>query len=70
MQVQAVLAEVREECDALRAQLGLERASKQGLEGLLSGTRTKEWQTEMGLQERDAEIQLLRDRLALNDNKM
>ena len=62
--------DVRRETDVLRSQLTNERATKQGLEGLLQDNHTKGWQTQMTIQERETEIQLLKDRLALNESKM
>jgi len=69
-QLQALLDDVRRETEALRTQLNNERATKQGLEGLLHDNHTKGWQTQMSIQEKDTEIQLLKDRLALNESKM
>ena len=62
--------DVRRETDVLRSQLTNERATKQGLEGLLQDNHTKGWQTQMTIHERETEIQLLKDRLALNESKM
>ena len=62
--------DVRHETEVLRSQLNNERATKQGLEGLLQDNHTKGWQTQMTIQERDTEIQLLKDRLALHESKM
>jgi len=69
-QLQALLDDVRRETEMLRNQLNNERATKQGLEGLLQDNHTKGWQTQMTIQERETEIQLLKDRLALNESKM
>jgi len=69
-QLQSLLDDVRRETEALRTQLNNERATKQGLEGLLHDNHTKGWQTQMSIQEKDTEIQLLKDRLALNESKM
>jgi len=54
----------------LRSQLANERSTKQGLEGLLQDNHTKGWQTQLSIQEKETEIQLLRDRLNLNESKM
>jgi len=54
----------------LRSQLNNERTTKQGLEGLLQDNHTKGWRTQMTIQEKDTEIQLLKDRLAVNESKM
>jgi len=64
------LDDVRRETEVLRGQLNNERATKQGLEGLLQDNHTKGWQTQMTIQEKDTEIQLLKDRLALHESKM
>jgi len=69
-QLQALLDDVRRETEVLRSQLNSERSTKQGLEGLIQDNHTKGWQTQMTIQERETEIQLLRDRLALNESKM
>lgn len=69
-QLQALLDDVRRETEVLRSQLSNERATKQGLEGLLQDNHTKGWQTQMTIQERDTEIQLLKDRLTINESKM
>jgi len=61
---------VRRETEVLRSQLTNERATKQGLEGLLQDNHTKGWQTQMAIQEKDTEIQLLKDRLTLHESKM
>ena len=69
-QLQALLDDVRRETEMLRSQLNNERTTKQGLEGLLQDNHTKGWQTQMTIQERDTEIQLLKDRLTLHESKM
>jgi len=69
-QLQALLDDIRRETEVLRSQLNSERATKQGLEGLLQDNHTKGWQTQMTIQEKETEIQLLKDRLALNESKM
>jgi len=69
-QLQALLDDVRRETEMLRSQLNNECATKQALEGLLQDNHTKGWQTQMTIQERETEIQLLKDRLALNESKM
>ena len=70
MQLQALLDDVRRETEVLRSQLANERSTKQGLEGLLQDNHTKGWQTQLSIQEKETEIQLLRDRLTLNESKM
>jgi len=68
--LQTLLDDVRHETEVLRSQLSNERATKQGLEGLLQDNHTKGWQTEMTIQEKETEIQLLKDRLTLNESRM
>ena len=70
LQLQSLLDDVRRETEVLRSQLSTERATKQGLEGLLQDNHTKGWQTQMTIQEKDTEIQVLKDRLAIIETKM
>lgn len=41
-----------------------------GLEQLLASNREKEFQAQLAVQESTSEVQLMRDRLTLNDSKM
>ena len=61
---------MRRESDLLRSQVESERIATQNIEGVLQTNRSKEWQAQMAIQEKDAEVQLLKDRMALNDSKM
>ena len=54
----------------LRSQVSTERDSLKNLEGLLVTTREKEFTQHLAEQEMAAEIQLLKDRLALQEAKM
>ena len=54
----------------MRSQLSSERLSNKNLEGLLQNNREKEFQSQLQSQEHGAEIQMLKDRLSLNESKM
>lgn len=69
-QLQTLLDDVKRETEMLKSQVANERSTKQNLEGLMQENRTKEWQVQLAVQEKEAEIQLLRDRLQINDSKM
>ncbi|XP_013412187.1 centrosomal protein of 135 kDa-like, partial [Lingula anatina] len=69
-QLQAALDELKADADALRSQVNSERGTVRNLEGLLSSNREKEFQTQLSAQEKNAEIQLLKDRLTLNESKL
>lgn len=60
----------KKEADALKGEMSTWKQQVVDLENLLQVMRTKEWQNAMSLEEKQSEAQLLRDRLALNDNKM
>lgn len=70
VQLQTLLDDVKRETDMLKSQVANERSTKQNLESLMQENRTKEWQVQLAVQEKEAEIQLLRDRLQINDSKM
>ena len=61
---------LKHELAMLRGQVESERTSIKSLEGLLQSNREKEFQAEFEIQESGAEIQLLKDRLTLNETKM
>ncbi|XP_030634826.1 testis-specific gene 10 protein [Chanos chanos] len=67
--VQRELDSCHSEVEMLRKQLTSERLSMKSLESLLVSTREKELQRQLSQQERDAEIQLLRDKLTVADSK-
>ncbi|KAK2182666.1 hypothetical protein NP493_341g01017 [Ridgeia piscesae] len=62
--------DLRNEAEMLRSQVTSEHTLVKNLEGILASNREKEFQTQLALQEKDAEIHLLKDRLALSDSKL
>uniref|UniRef100_A0A668AR86 Centrosomal protein 135 n=1 Tax=Myripristis murdjan TaxID=586833 RepID=A0A668AR86_9TELE len=63
------LEDVRSGAELLKKQLASERLTVRNLETLLSTNRQKEFQTHLTASERESELKVLRDRLALADNK-
>lgn len=63
------LEDVRSEVELLKKQLASERLSVRNLETLLSTNRQKEFQTHLSASEKESELKVLRDRLALADSK-
>jgi hypothetical protein len=53
-----------------KSQVCSERTNLKNLEGLLQNNREKDFQTQLNQQEKSAEIQMLKDRLSLNESKM
>jgi hypothetical protein len=69
-QLQHLVDDMRQETDLLKSQVCSERTNLKNLEGLLQNNREKDFQTQLNQQEKSAEIQMLKDRLSLNESKM
>ncbi|XP_030628630.1 centrosomal protein of 135 kDa [Chanos chanos] len=63
------LEDVRSEMELLKKQLASERLTVRNLETLLSTNRQKEFQTHLSASERESELKVLKERLALADSK-
>lgn len=70
LQVTAELEDLHSEAALLKKQLASERMTVRNLESLLSTNRQKEFQTQLAVTEREAELKLLRERLNYADGKM
>ncbi|XP_009072711.1 PREDICTED: centrosomal protein of 135 kDa [Acanthisitta chloris] len=64
------LEDIKSEVELLKKQLSSERQTVQNLEMLLATSRDKEFQNHLTSQEKDTEIQLLRDKLTLAESKL
>ncbi|OWF52870.1 centrosomal protein of 135 kDa-like isoform X1 [Mizuhopecten yessoensis] len=69
-QLQTIMEDMRQETELLKSQMTSERTSVKSLEGILQSNREKEFQSQLATQEKCAEIQMLRDRLSLNESKI
>ncbi|CAL8346756.1 unnamed protein product [Gadus morhua 'NCC'] len=63
------LDDVRSEGELLKKQLASERQTAHNLEALLSNNRQKEFQSHLSASEKESELRVLRERLALADSK-
>lgn len=63
------LEDVHSEAELLKKQLASERLTVRNLETLLSTNRQKEFQTHLSASEKESELKVLKDRLALADSK-
>ena len=70
IQLQTLVEDMRQETDLLNKQVSSERSNMKNLEGLLQNNREKEFQSQLSAQEKSAELQMLKDRLSLNESKM
>ena len=70
LQLQSLVDDIRQESDLLKQQVNSERSNSKNLEGLLQTNREKEFQFQLSAQERSSELQMLKDRLSLNESKM
>uniref|UniRef100_A0A8C1L5X2 Centrosomal protein 135 n=1 Tax=Cyprinus carpio TaxID=7962 RepID=A0A8C1L5X2_CYPCA len=67
--VTSELEDVHSEAELLKKQLASERLTVRNLETLLSTNRQKEFQTHLSASEKESELKVLKDRLALADSK-
>lgn len=61
---------VQEECQALKEELANERANCKHYEELLTKTREKEFHSELSASEKDAELQILKDKVGRQQKKL
>ncbi|RNA09164.1 hypothetical protein BpHYR1_001033 [Brachionus plicatilis] len=69
-QLQNQLADKRAENDLLKSQVNSERTMVRNLEELIANNREKDFQMQLSTQERDSELKLLKDRIALSEQKV
>ncbi len=69
-QLQAAISDLKIEIDMLHTQINNEKAMVHSLEEIIGSSREKEFQAQMHAQERDSEIQLIKDRANMSDLKL
>ncbi|CAF3616086.1 unnamed protein product, partial [Rotaria sordida] len=69
-QLQAAISDMRVEIDLLHTQIMNEKAMVHNLEEIIGSSREKEFQTQMQAQEKDSELQSIKDRANMNDLKI
>jgi centrosomal protein CEP135 len=69
-QLQAAISDMKVEIDMLRTQIANEKAMVHSLEDIIGSSREKEFQSQVYAQEKDSELQLLKDRVNMNDLKV
>ena len=68
--VTSILDDMKQETMLLRDQINNERGSIRNLEDLLKNNRESEFHAQLTTQEKETEIQLMKDRLILNESKI
>jgi len=69
-QLQAAISDMKIEIDMLRTQITNEKAMVHSLEDIIGSSREKEFQSQLQSQEKDSELQLVKDRSNMNDLKV
>ncbi|BFZ24412.1 hypothetical protein BsWGS_27451 [Bradybaena similaris] len=69
-QLKNMISDLQQENECLRAQIEHERGNNKNLESVLQDNREKEFHTQLTTQEKVTEIQMLKDRLTLNESKL
>ncbi|XP_059152466.1 centrosomal protein of 135 kDa-like isoform X1 [Physella acuta] len=69
-QLQNIISDLRQESECLRSQIDQERGQVKNLESVLQDNREKDFQCQLTTQEKNTEIQMLKDRLSLNESKL
>ncbi|CAG5129994.1 unnamed protein product [Candidula unifasciata] len=69
-QLKNLISDLQQENECLRAQIEHERGNSKNLESVLQDNREKEFHAQLSTQEKITEIQMLKDRLSLNESKL